>query len=231
MLSTRGSTTRYTTSIRMLIVTNMTAVNRVTPCTTGKSRLKMASIPSLPIPGTPKICSMINAPLRTAPTCRPTTVMIGIRGVAECVAEQDSSLFQALGARGTNVILGKDLEENWIASYAWPAPLASALMVSAGRNIKRMFLTGSSLKRTNPAVGNHPSTTANRRINMIASQKLGVETPSIANVVATISSTELGRLADRMPTGIATVNEINIASAPISSVTGSAARIIWTTDR
>ena len=66
---------------------------------------------------------------------------------------------------------------------------------------------------------------------MIANQKLGVETPSNAKVVATKSSVELGRLADRMPTGIATINEMNMAMAPNSRVTGSAARIIWTTDR
>src|SRR5438874_744513 len=47
-------------------------------CTTGKSRKKIASTTSLPMPGHAKIDSVITAPPSSVPICRPSTVSSGM---------------------------------------------------------------------------------------------------------------------------------------------------------
>ncbi len=66
---------------------------------------------------------------------------------------------------------------------------------------------------------------------MIASQKLGVETPNNAMVLATKSSGVLARRADKTPTGKATIEAKRMVKTPSSTVTGRASRIISETGR
>src|SRR5499427_199210 len=74
----RGSITVYRRSTARLITTNTVAERISTVCTTGKSRKKMASTMSLPMPGHAKIDSVMTAPPRRAPICSPITVSTGM---------------------------------------------------------------------------------------------------------------------------------------------------------
>src|SRR3989442_376951 len=60
------------------MTTKIVADRIKTVCTTGKSRKKIASTTSLPIPGHAKIDSVITAPPSSVPICRPSTVSSGI---------------------------------------------------------------------------------------------------------------------------------------------------------
>ena len=60
---------------------------------------------------------------------------------------------------------------------------------------------------------------------MIPSQKPGIASPLIATIVPIMSSREFGRIAERMPIGIATSSATAIAIAANWSVTGKRACI------
>ena len=55
----------------------MVAEKISTVCTTGKSRKKIASTTSLPIPGHANTDSVMTAPPSRVPTCSPSTVSTG----------------------------------------------------------------------------------------------------------------------------------------------------------
>ena len=67
-----------------------------------------------------------------------------------------------------------------------------------------------------PLAGSQPSSTAKRRINSRASQKLGIEMPAKAKKLTVASSHELGRRAAAIPSASAS-EKANIKLVPINS--------------
>src|SRR5207244_1076563 len=75
---TRGSSSAYETSVSRLTVMTIRANTSVTPCTTGKSRLKIAVSIRFPMPGNANTFSTTSVPPTRNPMLMPRTVTVGI---------------------------------------------------------------------------------------------------------------------------------------------------------
>src|SRR4029077_3197187 len=89
----RGSSAAEARSTNRLTATKISETTRTTPCTTGKSRLKIASTTSRPMPGHAKMVSVTTAPPRSWANCSPSRVTIGIAAfLSACPASTRTSL-------------------------------------------------------------------------------------------------------------------------------------------
>src|SRR5690606_27665410 len=76
--SMRGSSATYSMSTMRFTMTNIVARTSTVACTTGKSRNLMASTTRRPTPGQANTVSVMAAPPRRNPNCRPRMVMVVI---------------------------------------------------------------------------------------------------------------------------------------------------------
>src|SRR5512139_653630 len=105
----------------------------------------------------------------------------------------------------------------------WTAVL-SAASVSTGRTMDQR-LDGTARE------GKIRNWTENIQINIMPSQKAGIEMPTRASTVTTTSVLEYWRVADRMPKGMATRIDNAMAETASSTVLGKRSRIVPNTGR
>ena len=105
-----GSSQATVMSVIRLAKTIKRANTATAAWTTGKSELKMDSTTRLATPGQAKIVSVITAPPRSIPNWKPRMVTTGIRAFRRACRKSTVRSPQALGPRGADVILGKDLD-------------------------------------------------------------------------------------------------------------------------
>ena len=101
---------------------------------------------------------------------------------------------------------------------------------SAGMMAVRRFSSGSSVRRTQPVAGNHPSVSASIQISRIAIMKLGTASRPKLVPVMTRSAAPPARNAESVPSGIEAARAMTMASTPISRVTGRRSPIASVTD-
>src|SRR2546422_5658635 len=88
--------------------------------------------------------------------------------------------------------------------WVWRISTAANAVPStkAGMTMRRRLSSGLSQGGTNPEAGSQPSWTEKNRINMIPSQKFGIDTPPSDALLASMSQTVLRRTAARTPAGM-----------------------------
>src|SRR5712692_3676926 len=107
---------------------------------------------------------------------------------------------------------------------------SAAPSTNAGMSMRWRLASGLSQSGTNPEAGNHPSRTEKNRINMIPSQKLGMDTPQSDPLLARTSQSVLRRTAARTPVGIAMPTAMSNDRNASSIVIGSFVATVLTTD-
>ncbi len=178
----------------MLMITRSSAVARIT----GMSRFSTAPRRYVPRPGSEKICSMMTAPARMPPICRPSTVTAGMADV-----------FSAWPATTCRVLppLAHPVRTNaeFIVSERparscrdRTAKVVSARAV-AGRMRCRNHSTGLSPNGTNPNGGSQRSCTANTVTNSSATQNDGIAMARLVPTRRPRSKIPLGRRPPRTP--------------------------------
>ena len=180
-----------------------------------------ASKASSPTPGQEKTISTTVAPVSNRTAIRPKKVSGGMEpGLRAC--------FQITWR------LGRPLSR---ASFTYSVPRVSSIEDRNSRSraaIPKVAMTrlGSSMlvQPSCPEVGTQPRFTANTQISMMASQNSGTDWPNRAIPLATRSSQELRRTAERMPRGTPTSTVRASATAPSCSDTGRRSAITLPAD-
>ena len=163
----------------------LTAVSSTAACRTAKSRCRIASIISLPMPGQPKIASTTTAPL-IRPTARsPATVSAGAAALRSAWwVTTRKSLAPLLRASRT---YGADSAETIAPRTTWVStPSGRIIRVAIGRIQDSMPLS-------TPEVGSTPSSTAKSQTPVMANQKSGMLAAVIDSRLENRSASELGR--------------------------------------
>jgi len=120
-----------------------------------------------------------------------------------------------------------------VTTAASPAPRVTAgkmrcdtaVISIAGLPVVRSVARPAETASLRPDAGSQPKRSANRKINITPSQKLGIEIPSKATTVPAVSVAEYLRMAEMTPTGMAMASDTAIAASVSSTVAGRRSQI------
>src|SRR5438034_9839264 len=163
------------------------------------------------MPGHAKITSMITAALTITTMLTPASVKTGMSAFLNaCMAMTTTS--------------GSPLSR---ASLMYSLPSTSSMLERVSRSIdaakyQPSATAGMTTCRQSPApeVGSQRSQTENTRISTSPSQKPGIDSPSSATPLATLSHQLLTLTAEMMPAGTPMSTEISVAARPSVSELG-----------
>src|SRR6266581_1326042 len=186
-------------------------ITTTAPCTTGMFLLLIAVARKLPRPGRPKMTSVIAAPVRMLPNCRPRVVMAGIEELRiACRCSTRHSVHPRARADLTYSLRYSSMSRPRtsrvrIAAYPQPSDTAGRIRPLSDP----LSMAGSQCSRT------LNSSTISR-----ARKKYGTATPRKENALAARSASEFGKAPPSMPSGTPMTIATTIAAAVSSRVLG-----------